>query len=288
MDKKKRNAGPGVAGASEGVLHGKLNASEVKPTKTEKQVGWREKYKVHPAADVFPMMSDAALADLGRDIKTNGLKHPICFFQTDLDEEAVLIDGRNRLEAMERAGIGGGYIDKHYYSKGDPVSHIIGLNIRRRHLSQQERSDLIVAAVKAGKEPRQRYVGGISGSSMPENKPGQVGPVAEKGGRGKRNPIKEEALAVNAALPKEQQVSERTIKRSLAKAEGKAPAPEPKQYAARPMPKPRSGKPVVGIDAVRQCYLDRCGEPDVDLDAEQEIIIDALREIAGKRAMQAQ
>ena len=71
-----------------------------------------------------------------------------------------------------------------------------------------------------------------------------------------------------------------------AKAEGKTPATMPK-YTARPMPKPKSGKPVVGIDAVRQCYLDRCAEPDVDLDAEQEIIIDGLREIAGKRAMQA-
>ena len=60
------------------------------------------------------------------------------------------------------------------------------------------------------------------------------------------------------------------------------------KYTARPMPKPKSGKPVVGIDAVRQCYLDRCAEPDVDLDAEQKIVFDALLEIAGKRAMQAQ
>ena len=51
------------------------------------------------------------------------------------------------------------------------------------------------------------------------------------------------------------------------------------------MPKPKSGKPVVGIDAVRQCYLDRCAEPDVDLDAEQKIVFDAWREIAGKRAI---
>ena len=57
------------------------------------------------------------------------------------------------------------------------------------------------------------------------------------------------------------------------------------KYTARPMPKPKSGKPVVGIDAVRQCYLDRCAEPDVDLDAEQKIVFDALREIDGKRAL---
>ena len=36
---------------------------------------------------------------------------------------------------------------------------------------------------------------------------------------------------------------------------------------------------------MRQCYLDRCAEPDVDLGAEQKIIFDALLEIAGKRAL---
>jgi hypothetical protein len=54
------------------------------------------------------------------------------------------------------------------------------------------------------------------------------------------------------------------------------------------MPKTRSGKAVVGLEAARRHYLDLCGDSGVDLDVEQEIIIDALREIAGKRAMQAQ
>jgi ParB-like chromosome segregation protein Spo0J len=63
-------------------------------------MGWRNKYRVHPTADVLPMMSDEELAELGEDIKSNGLKEPITF-----DREGVLLDGRNRLEAMERAGI---------------------------------------------------------------------------------------------------------------------------------------------------------------------------------------
>ena len=33
---------------------------------------WREAYQVHPAADVFPMMSDEELAQLGQDIKATG------------------------------------------------------------------------------------------------------------------------------------------------------------------------------------------------------------------------
>jgi hypothetical protein len=63
---------------------------------------WRNKYKVHPAADVFPMMSDEELDALGQDIKVNGLHwgSKIVFTMDD-----QLLDGRNRLEAMERAGV---------------------------------------------------------------------------------------------------------------------------------------------------------------------------------------
>ena len=141
---------------------------------------------------------------------------------------------------------------------------------------------------------------------MAVSKPGHDGPVS-KGGRGKVNPVK--AAVIADAKAAGLNPSERTVKRAIAKAEGKVPA-KPKRrskaeiaearakgvdavcelatmpkYTARPMPKPKSGKPVVGIDAARRHYLDRCAEPDVDLDAEQEIIVDALRAIDSKRAL---
>ena len=43
-------------------------------------MSWRDQYKVHPAADVFPMMSDEELEALGDDIKKNGLRQPIPSF----------------------------------------------------------------------------------------------------------------------------------------------------------------------------------------------------------------
>ena len=94
--------------------------------------------------------------------------------------------------------------------------------------------------------------------------------------------------AAVVAAAKEHGISKQTVERSFAKAEGRLP--EPKKIAG---PKLRT-KPKLethaGIDAARRYYLERCSLPDVDLDAEQEIVIDALREIAGKRAkaMQAQ
>ena len=47
------------------------------------------------------------------------------------------------------------------------------------------------------------------------------------GGRGNKNPVKDAAIKINDALPKQDRVSERTLKRSLAKAEGKKPTPKP-------------------------------------------------------------
>jgi hypothetical protein len=165
-------------------------------------VGWRDKYKVHPAADVFPMMSDEELDALGQDIKKNGLRSPIWFQNTaETTKEDILLDGRNRLEAIERAGISP-WLDKHYHA-GDPVAFIISLNIHRRHLNKAEQADLIVAAIKAGK-------------------PTQVESVS-KGGRGKVNPVKQAAIATG----EEHGISSGTMNRALAKAEGRAPKPKP-------------------------------------------------------------
>ena len=66
---------------------------------------WRDTYKVHPAADAFPMMSEEKLAQLGEDIKANGLNVPLtfCWIQVGTPTaHRVLIDGRNRLEATRR------------------------------------------------------------------------------------------------------------------------------------------------------------------------------------------
>jgi ParB/Sulfiredoxin domain len=104
---------------------------------------WRDKYKVHPAADVFPMMSDEELRALGEDIKAHGLNRPIVLWLAG-DDDWVLIDGRNRLEAMERAGVSRVWTDEN--EDDDPLPFIISANIRRRHLNKQQQADLIVAA----------------------------------------------------------------------------------------------------------------------------------------------
>ena len=39
---------------------------------TSRRSTWRDTYKVHPAADVFPMMSDEELADSARTSRRTG------------------------------------------------------------------------------------------------------------------------------------------------------------------------------------------------------------------------
>ena len=65
-------------------------------------MSWRDTIRVHPAADLFPMMSDEELVALGEDIK-GGLINPIAI-QVNDDGVPLLIDGSNRLDAMERIG----------------------------------------------------------------------------------------------------------------------------------------------------------------------------------------
>ena len=94
---------------------------------------WRPQYKVHPATDVFPMMSDEDLDKLGEDIKANGLRNPII-----LDSHGTLLDGRNRLEAMERAAIDLKSWNRVTILDG-PVAEIFAQNIRRRHLTKSSK-----------------------------------------------------------------------------------------------------------------------------------------------------
>ncbi|MGI8853708.1 MAG: ParB N-terminal domain-containing protein [Methyloceanibacter sp.] len=208
---------------------------------------WREQFKVHPAADVWPPMPEAELQALADDIKANGLRVPIVYYFTGSNEK-MLIDGRNRLEAMERAGVELQDWDASCIGAGDDieiVSKVIGLNAHRRHLNKQAKADLIVAATKAaakinlatdGEVSQKVWIKSPCGTPLWETTFDTIEEAeaafearrlkdqarARKGGRGKKNKVKEKAVAV----AKEHGISERTVERSIAKAEGKKPRPQ--------------------------------------------------------------
>jgi len=170
-------------------------------------MAWRDKFKVHPAANQFPMMSKRALYELGKDIKAHRLKNPIVVW-CDKDGQEWLIDGRNRLEAMERAGIELDPSRIEYVSCGDPVSWIETLNMRRHHLTKHQYARLTVKMLKARRALAREKA----------KKPGQLEEVS-RGGRGKVNELKSEAVAMLTPHG----ISESTVERALAEEADKKP-----------------------------------------------------------------
>jgi ParB/Sulfiredoxin domain len=88
---------------------------------------------VHPIAAMFPMMPDEELDDLAADIKEHGLRFPIV-----LDQDEVLIDGRNRLEACRRAGVEPTF--RTLEPGEDPVAFIVSANLQHRFMTKGQRA----------------------------------------------------------------------------------------------------------------------------------------------------
>ena len=164
-----------------------------------KDSAWRRRFRVNPLADLFPMMTPEELADTAADIKINGLEIPIVVRPVDGDPE--VLDGRNRLEALELAGVALREPDVKEVELNDDEARafIISANIRRRHLTPGEVADLLVKLAKI----------------EVEKETGSREPVSNSGGRGKKSALKEKVHKLNEALP--EKVSESTVKRAIAK-----------------------------------------------------------------------
>jgi hypothetical protein len=98
------------------------------------------------------MMSDAELDKLGADIKRHGLQQDLAFW------EGFLIDGRNRLQAMERAGIELLPLHRSQADTDDPYAYVISANIQRRHLTAEQKRDLIAKLIEAQPEKSDRAI----------------------------------------------------------------------------------------------------------------------------------
>jgi hypothetical protein len=107
------NPGPGATGTGAGIVREQQHLLDTTPKETRQ--GWRDLIQVHPAAELFPMMSEDELRELGNDIEKNGLQHAVVFWtptrREDLPyrgknkgrpKQKYLLDGRNRLEAIQR------------------------------------------------------------------------------------------------------------------------------------------------------------------------------------------
>jgi len=131
---------------------------------------WRDDLPIHPAAELFPLMPPDELRELGEDIKVNGLISPIT-----ITSDGKLLDGRNRLDAMELVGlkfeiargyngsicikIGADGLSWPEIVKSDPYAFVISANIRRRHLNVEQRQHLLIELIACAPEKSDRQIG---------------------------------------------------------------------------------------------------------------------------------
>lgn len=94
-------------------------------------------YPLHPAAELFPVMDEAAFAALVADIAAHGQREPILIL------DGQVIDGRHRLRACEQLGLEP-LVRQVSADDGDPFGLVVSLNLHRRHLSEGQRA--IIAA----------------------------------------------------------------------------------------------------------------------------------------------
>ena len=121
---------------------------------------WREVLKVHPAAAEFASvpLSPAELQELSKDILANGQLVPIITWSASFDDtDSFVLDGCTQLDAMEAAGIpvldAAGILEADISTRhivgDDPVALVLAFNVHRRHLTSEQKRDLVGKLLKA-------------------------------------------------------------------------------------------------------------------------------------------
>jgi len=137
-------------------------------------LNWRDHLAVHPAAEAFPLLSEKELNELAGDIKRNDLKTDLVLWRSDDKTEPVLLDGRNRLDALailDRLALDGAELCikradgslrqvKSFKTAngGDPEKLAYSLNLHRRHLSPEQKRELIARLLQEKPETSDRQI----------------------------------------------------------------------------------------------------------------------------------
>ena len=90
--------------------------------------------KWHEFANVFPMLGDKDLRELADDIERNGQRFPVI-----VDEDGLVLDGRNRATACRMLGIEP-KVEVFSGSDAEKLEYVVSLNLSRRHLDSGQRA----------------------------------------------------------------------------------------------------------------------------------------------------
>lgn len=87
-------------------------------------------YDVHPAANLFPMMTEEEFDALTADIKKHGQIIPVVLYRD------MILDGRNRAMSCHKLGVTLKVVNKDEIE--DPISWAISANAKRRNLTKSQ------------------------------------------------------------------------------------------------------------------------------------------------------
>jgi ParB-like chromosome segregation protein Spo0J len=90
--------------------------------------------KWHEFANVFPMLGDTDLRELADDIERNGQRFPVI-----VDEDGLVLDGRNRATACRMLGIEP-RVEVFAGTDAEKLDYVVSLNLSRRHLDSGQRA----------------------------------------------------------------------------------------------------------------------------------------------------
>jgi ParB-like chromosome segregation protein Spo0J len=108
-------------------------------------------YEFHPLANVFPLLEGGEFNTMIEDIKAHGLNELIVLY------EGKILDGRNRYRACISAGVEPRYREMDFSSYAEAAAYVISANIHRRHLTAEQRRDLIEKLLKADPSKSDRW-----------------------------------------------------------------------------------------------------------------------------------
>ena len=133
---------------------------------------WRDAIQIHPAAELFSMMSDPELEHLAKDIEVNGLRMGVAWLRTP--DGPFLLDGRNRVAAISRIADEDRRAElqeelqrscKLLPAETDPLAYVFSANNCRRHLTPSDRRKLISKLLKAYPDLSDRAIARLVGTS---------------------------------------------------------------------------------------------------------------------------
>src|SRR5262249_40942394 len=118
----------------------------------------------HPDADVFPLLEGKEFDELVVSIENQGCMEPITIYK------GKILDGRNRYRAMLKLEWGEKKIRQRCLALDNldsPLNYVIAKNIRRRHLTADQKQTALQALIAANPHKSDRQIAKDAGVSHP-------------------------------------------------------------------------------------------------------------------------